>query len=271
MNKSLKKLAWNIFAGINIHHGELTNKNKLQSLLNKLRPVCSDKELIRMGPKRDGGYLVPNDLDGIEACFSPGVGCSSAFEKDCAERGIKVFLADGFVEKPRLEHKLFHFTRKNLGILTNENFMTIDDWVAVSLPDSQGDLLLQMDIEGAEYEVLLGASDKLLKRFRIILVEFHHLNGLWDNLFFQLVSRMFEKLLQTHTCVHNHPNNYQGSVKIKNMEIPLVTELTFLRNDRVSGSSFAKIFPHPLDADNSKNNPSLVLPKCWYKQGNVLI
>ena len=244
---------------------ELTEKGELKLLLNKMRPVSCDKELIRLGSKRDGGYLIPNDLAGIEACFSPGVGCSSDFERDCADRGMRVFLADGFVEKPRLDHELFHFTRKYLGILTNDNCMTIDDWVSSSLPDSQGDLLLQMDIEGFEYEVLLGMSDKLLKRFRIIAIEFHDLNGLWNNLFFKLVSRMFEKLLQTHTCLHNHPNNYADSVKMEEIEIPMVTELTFLRNDRIKHSSFAETFPHPLDKDNTKARPSLPLPECWYK------
>ena len=264
MNKSIKKLVRNIFAGINIYPTRLTEKNKLLSLLNKLHPVSCDKELIRLGTMGDGGYLVPDDLIGIEACFSPGVGYFSLFEKECAERGMKVFLADSSVEKPTQSHELFVFTKKHLGILTNDKFMIIDDWVASSLPDSSGDLLLQMDIEGSEYEVLLGASYNLLKRFRIIIVEFHFLDELWNKPFFQLASRVFEKLLQTHTCVHNHPNNFSDSVKNGEIEIPIVTELTFLRNDRISGSSFAKIFPHPLDTDNAKNNPSLVLPKVWY-------
>jgi hypothetical protein len=264
MKKFINEPALSIFAAMNLHPSRLTDKNKLQSLLNKLQPVSCDKELIRLGPIGDGGYLIPDDLAGIEACFSPGVGSFSVFEKDCADRGMKVFLADRSVEKPTQSHELFVFTKKHISILTNDKFMTIDDWVELSLPDSQGDLLLQMDIEGSEYEVLLCASDDLLKRFRIIVVEFHSLNELWSNPFFKLASRIFEKLLQTHTCVHNHPNNCSDSVRIGEIELPKVTELTFLRNDRISGSSFTKIFPHPLDTDNTKNNPSLPLPKCWY-------
>jgi hypothetical protein len=79
-----------------------------------------------------------------------------------------------------------------------------------------------------------------------------------------LASRAFVLLLQTHSCVHNHPNNCCGKVKIGNIEIPLVTELTFLRNDRVNNPSFISTFPHPLDCDNT-GNPSLYLPKCWYE------
>jgi len=194
----------------------------------------------------------------------PGVGFDSVFEKDCADRGMKVFLADGSVEKPTQSHELFEFTQKHISIKTNDKFMTIDDWVKSSWPDSQGDLLLQMDIEGSEYEVLLGASDDLLKRFRIIVIEFHALNELWSKPFFNMASLVFERLLRTHTCVHNHPNNCSDSVKFEDIELPMVTELTFLRNDRVSSPSFTKISPHPLDTDNTQNKPSLPLPKCWY-------
>jgi hypothetical protein len=264
MKKFINEPALSLLAVINLKYRKLTEKDELQSLLDKLQPVSCDKELIRLGAIGDGGYLVPDDLTGIEACFSPGVGFDSVFEKDCADRGMKVFLADGSLDKPAQSHELFVFTKKHIGIRTNDNCMNIDDWVKSSLPDSQDDLLLQMDIEGSEYEVLLVASDDLLKRFRIIVVEFHSLNELWSKPFFKMASQVFEKLLQTHTCVHNHPNNCSDSVKFEDIELPMVTELTFLRKDRISSSSFVKIFPHPLDVDNTENKPSLLLPKCWY-------
>lgn len=56
--------------------------------------MSCDKGLIRLGPMSYEGYLIPDDLEGIEACFSPSVGFNSIFEKDCADRGMKVFLAD---------------------------------------------------------------------------------------------------------------------------------------------------------------------------------
>jgi hypothetical protein len=225
--------------------------------------MSTGKELIRLGPKGDGGYLVPDDLEGIEACFSPGVGSLSEFEKQCANRGMKVFLADRSVEKPAESHEQFHFTRKFIGVTTNDDFMTIDDWVALSLPESQADLMLQIDIEGYEYETFLGMSDRLMRRFRIIVAEFHSLDQLWSRPFFRLASRAFEKILQTHTCVHIHPNNYSPPLKKGGLAIPPLAEFTFLRNDRISNPSRAKNFPHPLDVDNT-SRPHFPLPKCWY-------
>ena len=97
------------------------------------------------------------------------------------------------------------------------------------------------------------------------MVEFHGLEQLWNKPFFDISSRVFDKLLQTHKCVHNHPNNYGQTVKYGDIEIPILTELTFLRKDRVDNSSFITTFPHPLDFDNVKSKPSLHLPECWYK------
>lgn len=248
----------------NHHVVSMTVKEDVLGLINALRPVATDKKMIRLGPKGDGGYLVPDDLRGIDACFSPGVDRISGFEKDCANMGMRVFLADGSVDDAAEYHELFNFTKKNVGITSNEDFMTIDDWVAASLPGSQGDLMLQIDVEGYEYEIFMGMSPDLMKRLRIIVAEFHGLNELWNKPFFQLVSRVFEKVLQTHTCVHIHPNNCCGSVKKKGIEIPLIMEFTFLGNDRVNNVSSAGVFPHPLDCDNTEN-PTLPLPACWYK------
>ena len=43
-----------------------TDKKKVTNLIESLYPFQIQTNLIRLGPKGDGGYLVPNDLDGIE-------------------------------------------------------------------------------------------------------------------------------------------------------------------------------------------------------------
>jgi hypothetical protein len=242
---------------------KLTAQERVAELISRLSPVIAPKELIRLGPNGDGGYLLPDDLDGVHACFSPGVSLISGFERDCAERGMKVFLADGSVEGPAEKHDLFKFTKKFIGVTANAEFVTLDQWVADSVADSSADLLLQMDIEGYEYEVLLSASQSLMNRCRIIVAEFHSLELLWSEPFFNLAGRVFDKILQSHSCVHLHPNNHHGSVKRGGIEIPRIMEFTFLRNDRMGPRRQQAIFPHPLDCDNT-DNATVVLPKCWY-------
>lgn len=233
------------------------------ALISRLMPVETGAGLIRLGPEGDGGYLVPDDLDGIEACFSPGVNDVSGFERACADRGVKAFLADRSVEGPAEANELFHFTRKFVGSMTNDEFMTLDGWVAASGTGPDSDLMLQIDIEGFEYEVFLSASEALLRRFRIIVAEFHMLDQLWNKPFYDLAGRTFEKILQTHACVHIHPNNCCGTVTAGGITIPRIMEFTFLRHDRVHSSRPATTFPHPLDHDNT-DGPTIVLPKSWH-------
>lgn len=240
-----------------------TRKSDLAKLISSLRPKATGIEFIRLGPGGDGGYLVPNDLEGIESCFSPGVSNSSDFELDCANRGMKIFLADYSVDGPATTHANFSFVKKFVGATTSDHFMTINDWVRNSPVSETSDLLLQIDIEGHEYETFLSMPDDLLKRFRIIVVEFHRLHHLWSAPFFRLASSAFGKILQTHSCVHLHPNNCRGSFYMQGLEIPKVMEFTFLRNDRFNTSSYVNSFPHPLDRDNTKKQ-AIKLPECWY-------
>lgn len=241
----------------------LKETGEVIALIQTLRPVMPPAGLVRLGPPRDGGYLVPDDLEGLVACFSPGVGQQSGFEWDCAERGMQVHLADHSVPGPAERHERFHFTRKHLGVLTTDSSMTLDDWVNHSGVDAEGDLMLQIDIEGSEYEVFLGASDALMRRFRIIVAEFHAVDQLWNAPFFNLASRAFAKILQTHGCVHLHPNNHCGATTRQGVTIPEVMEMTFLRRDRMKSPEFGESLPHPLDQGN-RDHPDVVLSRHWF-------
>jgi hypothetical protein len=268
VKRRLKSLLMRMLALGDTYPTQLTDVAAIQVLMDRLAPLSSAKKLIRLGPAGDGGYLLPDDLEGIEACFSPGVFLISGFEKECAQRGMNVFLADASVERPAETHPLFHFTKKHVGVTNNAEFMTMDDWVRSSLPGCQGDLLLQIDTDGYEYETFLGMSDPLLRRFRIIAAEFHDLDQLWNQPFFRLATRAFDKILQTHSCMHIHPNNCGGTLERDGLVIPSVAEFTFLRNDRIIDPSYASEFPHPLDQDNCEGR-RLQLAKCWHRLQSV--
>lgn len=244
-----------------------TSKCKIELLIEKLYPYKVDTDLIRIGPKGDGGYLVPNDLEGIIACFSPGVDLTSGFEEDCFNLGMQIFLADRSIEKPNLNlsSDKYNFLCKYVGWTNNEDFITIDEWVNSAEIDKNSDLLLQMDIEGAEYFTVLNMSDSILNRFRIIIIEFHQLHNLWNSGFYTLAIEVFNKILQTHTCVHIHPNNNKGIDSQLGIEIPRLAEFTFLRNDRILNKEYQNEFPNKLDVDNT-NKAHIFLPQNWYKK-----
>jgi hypothetical protein len=244
---------------------KLTNKELVLDLIKSLQPFGTDKKLIRLGKQGDGGYLVPDDLEGIAACFSPGIGESSAFELDCVNYGMDVFLADKSVDGPKESNDKFHFIKKFIGPLNNEDFITMDRWVNDSLKEQDSDLMLEMDIEGHEYLSIVSMSDHLISRFRILVIEFHFLDKLWNPEFFKVASAAFGKILQNHTCVHIHPNNCCGVEKLSGIEIPRAMEFTFIRNDRVRNVVSRQDFPHHLDFDCTSKK-TLILPEIWYSK-----
>ncbi len=266
MKKFVKSILTHEVAKRGFLFNKLTEKKEINNLIESLHPYKTELELIRLGPNGDGGYLVPSDLEGIEACFSPGVDKISEFELDCLKYKMKLFMADKSVEKPNLNipEDKYHFLKKFIGCTNNDDFITMDEWIKLSGVNQESDLLLQMDIEASEYYSIINMSDSLLKRFRIMVIEFHKLQNLWAPLFFDMAKTVFDKILQTHICIHIHPNNTQGIYLSNGIAIPKLAEFTFIRKDRVGLKNYQNHFPHKLDYDNTTKE-HIVLPECWYK------
>lgn len=255
---SLKKI-------IKIYLKEISRKIKeadFRGLIISLRPKMTDKSLIRLGGNSDGGYLLPDDLHNIKACFSAGVGEVSNFEYDCAELGMEIFMADATVNLPAIKDDRFNFIKKFIGNENKDDYITMEQWIKESKMDLSGDLLLQMDIEGAEYEVLNDISNATFKKFRIIVVEFHNIHLLPHKDFYKKANSAFKKILKNHLCVHIHPNNSCNSRMIRGIEIPEAAEFTFIRKDRVKIIGNATDFPHHQDRDNVEL-PTVTLPPFW--------
>ena len=245
---------------------KLTPENQVIDLIKSLRANLSASSLRRFGGDADGGYLVPDDLAGISAVFSPGVGLVSSFEADLIDAiGAQcgVYMADASVEPPRDLTKTWHFSKSYLAAIDESPYIRLETWVKGCAREDSSDLLLQMDIEGAEYLVLVDTPIEILRKFRIIVIEFHRLDRLFLSDTFELYSLVFEKLLSTHVIVHLHPNNNDGLLSVRGIEVPATMEFTFLRKDRFSAASGVKSYPNPLDRKNNPDKPDLVLPEIW--------
>jgi hypothetical protein len=263
MREAIKKV---ISQGIfpDVFSVKRSSDSEVRSLISRLKPQDCGTELIRIGGDADGGYLIPDDLEGIEYCFSPGVNVTSNFEQELADRGIQSFLADYSVESPPIERPEFVFDKKFLGATDREHYFTLDTWKKMRLGGYEGDLILQMDIEGAEYEVILSTSPILLAQFRIVVIEFHALDRIFDPFTFKIISACFDKLLEAFCVVHIHPNNCCAARKFGSIEVPSVMEFTLLNRKRAKAIAPRREFPHRLDIDNIPGAKPLVLPRCWY-------
>ena len=236
---------------------------QIAALLARLHPWETEHDLIRLGGDGDGGYLVPDDLVGLAACFSPGVDVTASFEEAMLARNVPCFLADASVAAPPVIHPQIDFIPRFLGAVNDDTMITLDRWVAEKAPDaSAGDLLLQMDIEGYEWIVLLNASEELLSRFRIIVLELHSLPHCLDPVVWQLVDAALDRLSRLFHVVHAHPNAQRPPLGTNGIEIPYLLEVTLLRKDRGTAQRPTSRFPHPLDRSNIPGQPDMVLPAC---------
>ncbi|WP_457832632.1 hypothetical protein, partial [Staphylococcus aureus] len=85
---------------------------------------------------------------------------------------------------------------KFLGVISLGDEVTMADFYK-SIPNSEqaGDFLLQMAIGRAEHSVILGMDQALLARFRIVVLELHWLDCVFDRLGYDVIKATLDKLL----------------------------------------------------------------------------
>jgi hypothetical protein len=234
----------------------------IRRTLARLTPYRTEHPLIRFGGDSYDGYLLPDDLDGVVASFSPGVGSDIPFDEEVMARGIPTFCADASVDGLPGDYPLARFDKLFVGARTGGNTISLDDWVGRYAPET-GDLILQMDVEGAEYITLDAASDALFPRFRLILIELHQLQRIFVPHVHALYDRVFEKLTRDHAVIHMHPNNVAPPVTAAGITLPAAMEVTLLRRDRFEQAEPETRFPHPLDVTTIPSRPDFALPPFW--------
>lgn len=249
-----------------LRHGlrveRVTSTQRLQDFIATLRPMRNQKGLRRFGANGDGGYLMPDDLDGVAALISLGVSDECSFDLALAQRGVPVYMADASVDGPPLQHENFNFFKTFIKQQGGGSSETLQEFCARA-PKS-GDLVLQMDIEGDEYGVLRGAPSELLHRFRTMIIEFHDFHFLVRPNLFNEVSMGVRRILETHHVVHIHPNNCSPMFRLGEIEIPPTIEITFYRKDCDQFTNAVGLqYPRPDDFDNVPSKPSVRLPPSW--------
>ncbi|MBG6173772.1 hypothetical protein IWQ55_001977 [Labrenzia sp. EL_208] len=99
----------------------VSEPDDLVEFIKMLRPKPTSHELVRIGEEGDGGYLVPDDFQGIGFCFSPGVSVKASFEEELASRySIKSFLGMTVSKTRRCSTSSFRLRRSFWEVGTKE-------------------------------------------------------------------------------------------------------------------------------------------------------
>lgn len=224
-----------------------------QELLKLLAPQdVAGQTKLRIGPAHDGGYVMLDPgRDGI--AYSFGISDYSPWDREMAERGFKVYQYDGTVAKGPDEHPNLIFTKANISgeAQPPAGEKNLSQILRENGHESVDDIILQIDIEGGEWEFFEHITPEQIGRFSQIIVEFHDLLNI-DKLTYY--TAVIEKINRTHCPFHIHYNNHGSNIPFADFIACDPIEVSFVRRAGHSFSPSQETFPTALD---SSNNPEI--------------
>ena len=190
--------------------------------------------LVRFGGTGDGSYLLTENLvDSIDVCMSPGIGENINFDLELADRGIRMYLADGNISKlpngvpDRLKDNFF-ITFNNVGLETSDNEISFNEWVFESVTPGET-LGIQMDIEGQEHLIIPELHTSYSKSISFILLEFHGFHRLIRNDYLgEMHRKTWTYLEDNYDLVYCRANLLGGSTRYKGLRIPHAVETLWI-------------------------------------------
>lgn len=210
---------------------------------------------IRLGLKKDGGYVIAEVDGGYDCYVSAGIGREESFTKEFLARHPELdefnsYGLDGSIDEYPIEYtNSISFIKKNISGVNDEGSSNL-----AGIISRYKNIFLKIDVEGGEYPWIQSLSLDQLSKFKQIVMECHGVhNDSWGSPY-ALKKECFAKLAQTHYLVHAHGNNARSAT----MYIPNLLEVTYIRKDLVEGELRFNTRPLPiegLDYPNNTNRP----------------
>lgn len=205
--------------------------------------------LLRVGGEHDGGYVMADDF-AVVGAISLGVGPDVSWDADIGQRSIAVAMFDPTVR--RLPGRVANGTFHRIGVAgpdeADVRFRPLQDLVRIAgFSGEGGDLLLKVDVEGAEWSSLSALPSGELTRYRQIVMELHHLSRLADEDLSRDVLAALRLLAATHVPIHLHANNYSRLLRFDRDWFPEAVEVSFVRRDLAVNSRRTDIVRSSLD------------------------
>ena len=238
---------------------------------NFLKPI-RNKNLIRLGRKADGGYVVDKKIvESTNFLITFGLGPDWSFELDFIKNNkqIKIYIYDYTVSSTPYLKEVWKYLRRFLTFrakykdvsdritylknylkffrLSEVNFYpekitypmknkidTDIDKVFSRLP-VDAKVVLKSDIEGSEFEII----DEIMKhhsKIKMIIFEFH-----WMDINEKIFLESVKKLRHKFNIIHIHGNNHCGKLPTG---LPIALEMTFInKNIQADEGDYVNNFP----------------------------
>ena len=182
-----------------------------QALFDELQPVALENcTLDRIGGDNDTGYLMcKNLLEGLQVAYSYGVEGKDDWGCDISTRYkilVRQYDCSG-PERPSCPDGNFEFHAQCAGdrpkAVDSRWYDTIETQIR-SNGDLEKRVVLKMDVEGGEWDALMGTPDDVLARIDQLPMEFH---GVSERRFLDII----RKMKRTFYIANLHFNNYACS------------------------------------------------------------
>lgn len=202
------------------------------------------KKRILIGPKRDGCYVLLNDLENIKIAYSFGIARKIQFDKYLADKGIDVYMYDHTIDSLPYNNSKFHW--KKIGIAgrkkSNKLLKSLEEIIIENGHSSEKNMILKIDVEHAEWESLRDLPFKYLSQFKYILIEFHFKDErvLNESL---LYYKVIKKLYKTHQVFYVRCQNRYNIVKFGNNRICHALEVSYIIKKDYEFTQDSTIYP----------------------------
>ncbi len=201
----------------------------LKILLRCRKVLGAEVEFCRVGKENDGGYCMLNEFEHTKYAYSFGISDDVSWDEDISERGIDVYMYDHTISALPKQNKRFHF--KKVGIASGEvdkceSLKTLEELLGENGHLHEEDLILKMDVEGAELGAITITNSDVLNKFSQIVMEIH---GLTIGSHYDQIVSMLKKLSITHQIIHVHANNFGNAFYAGDIVFTDAIEVSFLR------------------------------------------
>lgn len=225
--------------------------SELREMLS-VRKVKTESEFIRIGRNNDGGYMMLNDFHDCKIAYSFGIGDDVSWDNDIAIQDTDVFQYDPTIHNIPYKNDRFHFYRIGISGVDDLSIsmLTLETIIKNNGHENINNMILKMDVEGAEWECIESTSEKVFQRFDQIVFELH---GLTDENNREKIVSSLKKINKTHQLVWIHGNNCVKAERAEDIIVPDCLEALYLSRQKYCFTPSNVSFPFELDQPNNDN------------------
>ncbi|MBQ0028699.1 MAG: FkbM family methyltransferase, partial [Lachnospiraceae bacterium] len=243
---------------------------KVRELTEVKRPI-TDCGYVRIGADRDGGYILLDDFAPEMAAYSFGINDDVTWDEQMADTyDMNIYMYDHTIDGLPKENPHFHYYKQGVAGCDRpeELLYSLKSCLEQNGHSDKDNLILKMDVEGAEWDVINETPSEILGQFRQIAFELHDFDHPEKE---RGILAAFKKLNDTHFPVWIHGNNHTSAMCTENITLPIALEILYLNKAYYKYEEGIVSFPWNLDNPNTSLFPEYILGNWGKRSVNATI